>query len=182
MPLLMLMADVSADYGEAVKSDVFPPFDPTYYPSQLFWLAITFGALYFILSRMILPKLGANLERRSDAVADDLDEAARLNEQAEDAQKTLEKNLAEARAAARAKSLLAEQTVSEEIAIETQKVDRQIDEKLKTAETRITVVRSEAMDHVQSIATDTTKNIIAKLGFEVSEKEAVKAVEGAMDD
>ena len=117
-----LLADTAHETGERV----FPAFDATYFPSQLFWLTITFAALYFVLSQMILPRLAGNLERRSDTIADDLDEAARLNEQAEEAKQALEVSLADARSRARETAAKAEAKMADEIAAESRKVDQQI--------------------------------------------------------
>jgi len=175
MSLIVFLADAADGHG-AEESGLFPPFDPTYFPSQLFWLAITFGVLYWVLASMILPRLSANLERRSDTIADDLDEAARLNEQAEEAKQALEVSLAKARAGARETVQKAEDKMAEEIAAETRKVDEAIDKKLATAEARISEVRAEAMSNVQTVASDATASILKRLGFSASESDISKAV------
>ena len=135
MSILYLMADTA--HGAEGQERVFPAFDASYFPSQLFWWAVTFTILYLVLANMILPRLSANLEKRSDTIADDLDEAARLNEQAEEAKQALEVSLAQARAKARETAAKADREMSEEIATETRKVDAAIDKKLETAEARI---------------------------------------------
>ena len=56
----------------------FPPFESHTFGSQLLWLAITFGALYFLMSRIALPRVASILETRSDRIASDLGEAQRL--------------------------------------------------------------------------------------------------------
>src|SRR5690606_27801834 len=63
-------AAAAAEHGGA-----FPPFDPTFFPSQLLWLAVTFGALYWLSSRVLLPRLSGIIEDRRDRIADDLAEA-----------------------------------------------------------------------------------------------------------
>ena len=67
-------------------SGVFPPFDFSLFPHQLFWFAVTFGALYWVLSRYVLPKVGSVIERRETKIKGDLDAAARENDAAEAAQ------------------------------------------------------------------------------------------------
>lgn len=179
MSLIVFLADAADAHGSE-ESGLFPPFDPTYFPSQLFWLVITFGILYLVLARTILPRLAANLERRSDTIADDLDEAARLNEQAEEAKQALEVSLAKARAGARETVQKAEDKMAEEIAAETRKVDETIDKKLATAENRINEVRAEAMSNVQNIASDATASILKRLGMTASEGDISKAVSNAI--
>ena len=181
MSLTVFLADAAHDGHGAEESGLFPPFDPTYFPSQLFWLAITFGVLYWVLASMILPRLSANLERRSDTIADDLEEAARLNEQAEEAKQTLEVSLAQARAKARETASKAEASMAEEIAAETRKVDIAIDKKLEIAEARINEVRAEAMANVQTVASDATTSILAKLGMSANANDVANAVKTAIN-
>lgn len=179
MSILGLLAD--AAHGAEDGERVFPAFDATYFPSQLFWLTITFGALYFVLSRFILPRLSANLERRSDSITDDLDEAARLNEQAEEAKQALEVSLAKARAGARETVQEAEARMAEEIAAETRKVDAQLETKLAAAEKRIAELRADAMSNVETVATDATEAILGRLGVSATNADAQAAVARALE-
>ncbi len=181
MSLLYLLAETAhgAEHG-AGGERVFPAFDATYFPSQLFWLFITFGSLYLILSRFVLPRMSANLENRSKTIVDDLDAAARLNDQAEDARRALEVSLAKARAGARETVAKAEAEVAEEIAAETRKADAALEKKLAAAEAQIADVRAEALSNVATVATDATKAIITKLGLPGVTGDAEAAVRKAM--
>ena len=87
--MMFLSLAAEAATGEA-GGTAFPPFDPWHFPSQLFWLVIMFGVLYIALSRFVLPKLGGVIEKRGDTIADSLDEAARLDEQAKEAKRQQE--------------------------------------------------------------------------------------------
>ena len=78
----------------------FPPFDSSSFPSQLLWLAITFGTLYYVMSKIALPKVGAVIENRKARIAKDLNDAAAMQQQADAAAKAHEKTLADARAKA----------------------------------------------------------------------------------
>lgn len=181
MSLMVFLAEAGGEHEGAEGSGLFPPFDPAYFPSQLFWLTVTFGALYLVLSRIILPRLSANLEQRSDTIADDLDEAARLNEQAEEAKQALDVALAKARAKARETADTADAKMAEEMAAETRKVDEALDKKLTAAEARIGELRAEAMSNVQSVATDATSSILTRLGLVASETDINAAVKTAID-
>lgn len=177
MSLLYLLAETA--HGESVER-VFPAFDATYFPSQLFWLFATFGILYAILSRWILPRMSANLEHRSKTIVDDLDAAARLNDQAEEAKQELEVSLAKARAGARETVAKAEAEMADEIAAETRKADAALEKKLAIAETRIAEVRKEALSNVATVATDATKAIVTKLGLPGTTSDAEAAVRKAL--
>ena len=181
MSLLVMLAEAATD-AHGGEAGGFPPFEPWHYPSQLFWLFVSFTGLYLILSRFILPRLSANLERRSDTIADDLDEAARLNEQAEEAQKALEQNLAKARSGARETVAKAEAEMADEIAGETRRADAELEKKLAKAETRIGELRAEAMSNVEAVATDATQAILGRFGVSASESEARAAVAGVLEE
>ncbi|MFZ0604077.1 MAG: ATP F0F1 synthase subunit B, partial [Roseiarcus sp.] len=80
----------------------FPPFDPGTFPSQLVWLAIAFGLLYWYMSKRGLPQLGAVIDGRKALIARDLDDATAMQQKADAAAAAHEKTLAEARAKAQA--------------------------------------------------------------------------------
>ncbi|MEO0882201.1 MAG: hypothetical protein AAFY34_05670 [Pseudomonadota bacterium] len=179
MALLALLADAATTDAEGVS---FPALDTWHYPSQLFWLFISFGGLYFVMSRIVLPRLSNNLERRSDTIADDLDEAAKLNEQAEEAKKELELNLAKARSGARETVAEAEAEMADEIAAETRRADAELETRLEKAETRIQELRTEAMDNVQTVAIEATRAIVEKLGVKTTAAKAKTAVAAALKE
>ena len=83
----ILLAAAPAAEGGHAGSKVFPPFDPAYFPSQLFWFFLTFFALYFLLSKILLPRVGETIEERGSRIADDLDQASRMQREAEEAEK-----------------------------------------------------------------------------------------------
>src|SRR5215831_4144198 len=80
----------------------FPPFDPDTFPSQLVSLAIAFVALYLIVSRIALPRVGGVIDARQKAIEGDLAQAQKLKDDSEAALKAYESDLAAARARAQA--------------------------------------------------------------------------------
>lgn len=180
MTLLNLAAGAAteADHG---TGGGFAPLELWHYPSQIFWLAILFGGLYIVLSRMILPRLSATMERRGDHIASDLDQAARLDEQAGEAVKALELRMAEARAKARETADEARAKIEGDIAQETAKVDAEMDAKLAEAETRITKLRTEAMSNVEGVATDAATAIASRFGVSPSASDVSSAVKAALN-
>ena len=166
----------------AKEAAVFPPFDPWHFPSQIFWLAVLFGALYLILSRLVLPGIGNTLERRESTIASDLDEAARLNDEAVDAQKAVEVSIAKAHAKARETADKARAKIDKEIATETAKVDAEVDKKLAEAEERISVLRADAMKNVESIAAEANESVLGKFGSTAGKADTAAAVKAALGD
>jgi F-type H+-transporting ATPase subunit b len=177
----MFAITLAADAAKSAESAVFPPFDPWHFPSQIFWLVVLFGTLYFVLSRFILPSIGNTLERRESSIASDLDEAARLNEEAVNAQKAVEVSIAKAHAKARETADKARAKIDKEIGAETAKVDAEVDKKLAAAETRITALRADAMQNVETIASDAASSLLSKFGSKATAstvKKTVKTVLG----
>lgn len=152
--------------AEAAKSEAggsgFAPFETWHFPSQIFWLVVLFGFLYFMLSRFILPSIGNTLERRESTIAKDLDEAARLNDKAVEAQKATEIAIGHAHAKARDTAAQARAKIEADIAEATAKADAATDQKLVAAETRISELSTEAMKNVEQIAVEATDAMLTK--------------------
>lgn len=173
--------EYAADAGYGAEA-AFPPFDPTYFASQLFWLAITFVVLYALLSRWVLPRIGGAIEERRDRIADDLDAASQMKSQADDAVKSYEKSLADARARAQAVAAEAKAEADKKIGEETRKVDAELEAEQAEAENRIREMREKALGELDTIAASTAAVVAEHLaGLEVSEADAAKAVAGAKE-
>lgn len=158
----------------------FPPFDASSYPSQLLWLAITFGLFYLFLKRVALPRIASILEVRRDRIAQDLDQAARLKEEADAAVATYEQELADARKKAGTIAQEARDNAKAEAESERREVEEALDAKLQEAESRIAEIKETALADVGTIAEDTAGIIVTELvGGRVDKKTiqaAVKAV------
>src|SRR5262249_28727337 len=97
----MFLAFAQESAAAAAESTSFPPFDPTLFASQLFWFALCFIALYLLMSRLALPKVGAVIAAREGVLKTDRDGAATSTAEAEHARASMEKALAKARNDAR---------------------------------------------------------------------------------
>ena len=157
-PAMAAEAEKSAE-----GSGAFPPFDPTYMASQLFWLAITFGVLYFVLSRVALPRIGGILEDRSVRIAQDLDEAARLKEETDAAIAAYEQERAEARSEATKIAQTAKDEAAVDAGANRAEAEAALEAKLTEAETRIAGIKAQALSEVDGIAQSTTEAIVVEL-------------------
>ncbi len=167
---------------DAAHSGGMPQLDFSTYAPQLIWLAITFGILYLLMSRVALPRVAQALEARRDRIANDLDQAAQLKQETDDAIQAYETALAEARAKAHQ---IASET-RDELAAETnahrEKLEAELDEKLDAAEQRIAATKTEAMGHVRSVSTDVAAAVLDRLGITGADADAVsRAVEAQMN-
>ncbi len=173
---LVVLATATAEAAD--QSGGLPQLHVPDFAPQLIWLAITFGALYFILSRWSLPRVAEVLEERRNRIQRDLDEADRLKGETEKALAAYEQELAAARGRAGAIARETRERLAAEVEEERTRVDAQVNAKLAEAEERITEMKSDALAQVNQIATDTAGLIVEKLiGAEVSAEEARHALE-----
>lgn len=145
---------------------------------QLIWLAITFGILYFVLSRVTLPRIGAVIEERQNRIQRDLDEAERLKGETDEALAAYEQALAEAHGRANGIARETREKLANEVNEERAKVEADLAGKLAEAEGRIAAMKSQAMTEVDGIATETAGEVIKKLiGVDVGAEELRAAVQ-----
>jgi len=172
----------SVDYGPASQHGKgFPPFDAHTFPSQLLWLALTFIALYLLMSRVALPRVGSILEDRRKHIEGDLAEANRLKGESDAAIAAHEKALAEARG--RAQALANETREKAAAAAETRRkeVDAQLGTRIADAEKSIAATRSAAMANVHGIASDTAGAIVERLtGIAPASRDVAEAVSNVL--
>lgn len=160
---------------DAAHEGGFPPFDPATFPSQLLWLAITFGLFYLFLKKVVLPRIGGILEVRQDRIAQDLGEAARMKEEADAAVAAYEQELADARARANAIGQEARDDAKARAEAERKKVEASLEGRLSEAEARIALIKDAAMRDVGKIAEDTAGAIVRQLVGSDADKAAVSA-------
>ena len=155
----------------------FPPLDPETFVPQLVWLVLTFGLLYVLLKRFALPRVGEVIEERQNRIQRDLEQAAALKAETEQALANYEQALIEARGRAHAVATDMSDKLAAEIHKERAQFDAQIARKLADADTGISQVKSKALADVSGIAADTAIAIVAKLtGTQVSNDEVRKAL------
>jgi F-type H+-transporting ATPase subunit b len=155
----------------------FPPFDASLFPSQLLWLAITFVALYLVLGRVVIPRIGGILKDRAGRIARDLENAEKARAASEAALAGYEKALASARTNAGAIAEAARTEAKAKAEAERRATEDQLAHKLAEAEGRIADIKSRALSDVGTIASDTAAAIVkALVGADVGKPEADAAV------
>jgi len=168
--LLILAEEVTESSGGGL-----PQMDVSTFPSQLFWLFITFSILFWQMSSNILPRLGGIIEERKDRIADDLDKAAEFRLEAEEAQKAYEEALADARAKAQAIAGETRNAISDEIAELQTGMEAELITKVEAAESRIAKMRDSATEKVREAASETTRAVVEALIEEVPSGDAINS-------
>jgi len=135
-----------------------------WFPNQIFWLVVALVAIFFILSRVALPRIAAVLAERQGTITHDLAQAEELKAKAEEAEKAYEKKLADARTEAQRIVAEAKAEMQSELDAEIEKADAQIDEKLVESEARITEIRDGALEAIRTVAKDAAGEIVSVLG------------------
>ncbi len=168
--------------GDAKGSGGLPQLNVSDFAPQLFWLAVTFGLLWWLMAKTALPKVGAVIEERAQRIQRDLDEAQRLKAETEKALADYEASLASARARASGIAKDIRDKLTAEVDAERAKVERQVTSRLGDAEKRIADMKARAMTEVGQIATDTATAIVTELQAKPATREeiagAIKAVMG----
>ncbi|PCI04180.1 MAG: ATP F0F1 synthase subunit B' [Hyphomicrobiales bacterium] len=158
----------------------FPPFDPTYFASQLLWLAITFGLFYFLMARIVLPRISSILETRKDRISQDLDEAQRLKDESDHAHAAYEQELAQAKQNAHAIAQEAKDKAKADADAQRSKIEETLAKKLSQAEAKIAKIKNAALAEVGTIAADTAETIVKELiGGKLTKAEIAKAITAA---
>jgi F-type H+-transporting ATPase subunit b len=175
------MANETAHTGTSVEhpaggARTFPPFDKQTFPSQLLWLTLTFVALYLLMSRIALPRIGTILEQRRARISGDLAEAQRLKGESDSAIAAYEKALADARARAQALLNESRQRQAAEAEAARKALDATLNARIAEAERGISAQKSAALANVRDIATEAAAAIVERLiGMAPSSREAVAA-------
>jgi len=162
------------------KKDGLPQLNLNDMTPQLIWLALTFLALYFILSRFTLPKISSVLDERKNRIERDIAEGERLNSETQNAIAEYERKLTDARS--KASNMVKENRDKVAAELETKRLAAEAadQERMATAEERINAMKTEAMSQVTAISTETAQELIRKLvGTEVSSEEIQRAMQPA---
>jgi F-type H+-transporting ATPase subunit b len=159
----------------------FPPFNPEFFASQLFWLVICFGLFYVVLKRRAIPQIGGILETRQATIAGDLAAAEKLKAQSDEALAGYEQALAEARKQAHGIAEASRLDANAAADAKRAATEAALAGKLTEAEASIAAIKRQALDQVGAIAAETTEALIAVLvKTDVSRTEIDGAVAAAM--
>lgn len=164
------------------KHTAFPPFDAATFPSQLLWLAITFAALYLLMSRVALPRIGEILEVRRDRIEGDLAEAERMRVKTDQALADYEAALAAAKTRAQGIAEATRTRVKTDLDGRRARIEADLAGKVSEAEARIQATKTEALQSVGEIAAETAQALVAQLSGKVTAKAARDAVTQAMKE
>jgi len=159
----------------------FPPFEKDTFASQLVSLVVAFVALYLIVSRIALPRVGGLIDERQNKIEGDLAAAQKLKDESDDALKAYESELASARARAQAIGTETREKLNAASEAERKTLEDRLSAKLAEAEKTIAATREKAMGNVRGIAADAATAIVQRLsGVKPDRRSVNSAVDASL--
>ncbi|MFO1107487.1 MAG: F0F1 ATP synthase subunit B' [Amaricoccus sp.] len=152
-----------------------PQLDFAHYPNLIFWLVVAIVAIYFILTKVALPRIGTVLAERNDAIANDLEEAARLKRRADEAGKAYDAALAAAREQSQKIAAETKASINQELQTLLAKADAEIAAKSAESEQRIREIQEGAARSVEEVARSTASAIVEAFLPQAADEGAVAA-------
>ena len=153
----------------AAESGGMPQLNPEFWVSQIFWLTLTFGILYMVLSKLILPKISSNLELRKSQIQENIEAADKQREESEKKLKEFEEIILKNKLAAKNIFKLTQEKALKDINSKREILEKQIDDEIKKAEQEINELKKTAPEKINRIAIETSSEILKNLiGAEVN--------------
>ena len=151
--------------GEAFASESggMPQLNPEFWISQIFWLTLTFGTLYVILSKLILPKISANLEVRKSQILENIEAAEKHREESEQKIKEYDKIVQDSKIESKNYFNQARKKMLKDINLKKENLDKEINEEIRKAEIEIEDLRNKAPEKINKIAIEISKDLIQQL-------------------
>jgi F-type H+-transporting ATPase subunit b len=163
--------EVDEAHGEITETQaaeeeggVMPQLNAEYFDNLIFWLVVTLAAIFLILTRIALPRIGATLAQRQGTITSDLAAAESLRAQAREAQIAYDKALADARAEAQRIGAEARAGIQAQLETELAQADARIEAKAAQSAQALRQIESEAASSVETVARDAARAILEVLG------------------
>ena len=153
----------------SAESGGMPQLNPEFWISQIFWLTLTFGILYFILSKLILPKISGNLELRKSQIQENIEAADKQREESEIKLKEFDEIVKRSKKEAKNIFKDARDEALKNINLKKETLNKQIDEEIQKVEKEIKILKENAPDKINKVAIETSAELLKTLiGAEVN--------------
>lgn len=162
--------------GKAAEAAGMPQLEFSTFPNQIFWLVITLVVIYWVLSKIALPRIAGVLAERQGTITGDIAAAEELKVKAQEAEDAYNKALADARAQASEIAAETRAEIQKDLDVAIEKADAEIAAKAAESEAAIADIRASALDNVEAVAKDTAAAIVGALGGTADEKALAKAI------
>jgi F-type H+-transporting ATPase subunit b len=158
-----------------------PQLDFSTFPNQIFWLVLTLVAIYMILNRVALPRIGSVLAERQGTITNDIAAAEDLRKKAEEAEAAYDKALADARTEAHRIAQETRDEIQADLDAAIAKADEEIADRTADSEREIGEIRASAEGNIAEVAREAAAEIVRALGMEPDEGAVGSAVDRRME-
>jgi len=167
---------VLISYAQSGESGGMPQLNPEFWVSQIVWLVLTFGILYIVLSKLILPKISDNLESRKSQILENIETAEAQREESEKKLKEFEKIILESKLEAKNYFNEARQKILDDINNKRIALEKDIDEEISAAEQEVNNLKTSSGEKIKNIAVETSSELIKQLIGEEANKSSISAI------
>ena len=154
---------LSINFIHAAESGGMPQLNPEFWFSQIFWLVVTFGILYLVLSKIILPKISDNIETRKSQVLENLELAEKQRNESEAKLKEFDNIILKSKIEAKNLFNESRKKLLDDINNKKQKLEEEIDKEVKIVEAEIEELKNKSPEKINKIAIETSANLINQL-------------------
>ena len=167
---------VLISYAQSGESGGMPQLNPEFWVSQIVWLVLTFGILYIVLSKLILPKISDNLESRKSQILENIETAEAQREESEKKLKEFEKIILESKLEAKNYFNEARQKILDDINSKRIALEKDIDEEISAAEQEVNNLKTSSGEKIKNIAVETSSELIKQLIGEEANNSSISAI------
>ena len=160
----------------SAESGGMPQLNPEFWISQIFWLIISFGILFIVLSKFILPKIRNNIEFRKSEILDNIETAEKQKTEAENTLKNYDELIRKSKNEAKNYFNDARKKIIEDIEKKKQALDKEINIEIKKAEAEVAELVNKAPEKIQKIAIETSSDLIRQLIGEEVNNSSISAI------
>ena len=165
-------------YVESAESGGMPQLNPEFWFSQIFWLIITFGIMFILLSKLVLPKISENLESRKAQILENVEAAEKQREESDNKIKEYEKLILNSKNEAKDFFNRAREEILKDIDKKRENLEKEINKEINKVEKEILDLKNKSPEKIRKIAIDTSSDIVKQLiGVEVNNSSISAIVE-----
>tara|TARA_B100000131_G_C18099475_1_gene605406 strand:- start:1372 stop:1962 length:591 start_codon:yes stop_codon:yes gene_type:complete len=167
---------VTVKTAQSAESGGMPQLDPEFWVSQVFWLVITFGVLFIVLSKFILPKISNNLETRKSQILENIETAEKQREETEKKIKEFDKIIFDSKNQAKTFFNDARQKILDDISKKKELLEKDIESEINAAEREVANLKNSSQDKITKIAIETSSDLVKQLIGEEVNSSSISAI------
>ena len=175
---ILLIYFLLFSYVESAESGGMPQLNPEFWFSQIFWLIITFGIMFVLLSKLILPKISENLETRKAQILENIEAAEKQREESDKKLEEYEKLIANSKNEAKNYFNKAREKILKDVDKKRENLEKEINEEINNVEKEILDLKNKSPEKIRKIAVETSADLVKQLiGAEVNNSSISAIVE-----